>query len=426
MRKQTGTRLVVRRDFFSVGAVAFALFLAALLGIAPPRLNAQVGPSSDPVPLIIILTRLDKNDEPGAERLMKDNLPVMKKRLEETIAAWDEKFDELGRSGATAGHDVHTEVLQQFIDEVTRYEKLFTLYKRITNDENLYKRAEARRLRFEGAYYTHYGEDVCGEELNWDEAQRRYNVSLERLGAAFALAKEVNDIRLMASIKNNQGSTLIRLVQPEKAVEAYQEGMRYANQLPGEMYKGLVNLNLGNTYVWIGDPETSLKFSQPAMASFKKMGRGTWQANAMMNIANAYLREKKFSDAWESMRVALELAKQSGEDRVRGRALLNLGMVGLQLKKPDTVAMVKEGLDWYEKEGSDVYTTIEKEAVRQDGLRLLSRIARQNGDQAEAEKYDKQYFESLGPDPERYGKLRNSPCFAIYQARPAGELKAQK
>ena len=41
MRKQAGTRLDVRRDFLSVGTIAFALFLAGLLGIASPRLNAS-------------------------------------------------------------------------------------------------------------------------------------------------------------------------------------------------------------------------------------------------------------------------------------------------------------------------------------------------------------------------------------------------
>lgn len=420
---QSGNRGLIGRVSAFRNSTALAVCITCLLATGQIPLKAQVGPSSDPVPLVIILTRLDKGDVAGAERLMSDNLPVMKQRLEEVIKGFDEKFDELGRSGATAGHDVHTEVLQQFIDEVTRYEKLFDVYRRLSGDQTLYKRVEARRMRFEGAYYTHYGEDVCGEELNWEEAQRRYNKALELLNGAFAIAKEVNDVRLMASIKNNVGSTFIRLVQPEKAVQAYEEGMRYANQLPGEMYKGLVNLNLGNTYVWIGEAEKSLRYSQPALASFKKMGRGTWQANAQMNIANAYMRQQKFSDAWESMRVALELAKQSGEDRIRGRALLNLGMVGVQLKKPEATAMIQEALDWYAKEGKDVYTTIEREAVQQDGLRFLSRIARDNGDQAAAEKYDKQYFESLGPDPDRYGKLRASPCFAIYKGRPAGELK---
>ncbi len=426
MLDKTATAQFSWRNSFPLGSAALFACAVAWLAIPPVFLIAQVGASPDPVPLVIILAKLDKGDEAGAARLMKDNLPVMKKRLDELIASYDNKFDELGRSGATAGHDVHTEILQQFIDEVTRNEKLFAIYRSLTHDENIYKRIEARRLRFEGAYYTHYGEDVCGEELNWEEAQRRYNVSIDKLNAAFAIAKEVNDVRLMASIKNNIGSTYIRLVQPEKAVQAYEEGMRYAIQLGGEMYKGLVNLNLGNTYVWIGEPEKSLQYSQPALASFKKMGRETWQANAMMNIANAYLREKKFSDAWETMRVALELAKQSGEDRIRGRALLNLGMVGVQLKKPDAIALVQEGLDWYEKEGSDVYTTIEKEAVRQDGLRMLSRIARQNGDDAAAKKYDQQFFESLGSDPDRYGTLRASQCFAIYQARPAGELSTGK
>src|ERR1039458_7417822 len=104
------------------------------------------------------------------------------------------------------------------------------------------------------------------------------------------------------------------------------------------------------------------------MASFKKMGRGTWQANAQMNIGNAYMREQRFSSAWESLRVALDLAKQSGEDRVRGNALMNLGMAAFQLKKPEAAALIQEGLEWYAKEGAEVYPSIEREVVRQDGL----------------------------------------------------------
>ena len=416
MQKKAGIRIYL-------SAILLAL-VAGAVGIGVSKLSAQLAPSPDPVPLVIILARLDKGDMAGAERLMSDNLPVMKRRLEETLAGFDQKFDDLGRSGATAGHDVHTEILQQFIDEVTHYEKLFDVYRRLTNDETLYKRAEARRLRFEGAYYTHYGEDICGEALNWEEAQRRYHISLDRLEAAFALAKEVNDVRLMASIKNNVGSTFVRLVEPDKAVQAYQEGMRYASQLPGEMYKGLVNLNMGNAYVWIGDPDKSLGYSQAALASFKKMGRETWQANALMTIGNAYMRQNKFSDAWETIRVALEMAKQSGEDRIRGRALLNLGMVAIRLKKPEGLSLIKEGLDWYEKEGFDVYTTIEKEAVRQDGLRMLSQLERDSGNEAAAEQYDKEYIQSLGPDPDRYKTLRESPCFAIYKAQPKGRLTA--
>lgn len=313
----------------------FVLVLVTwLLGTAAVRLEAQAPPSADPMPLVVILTRAEKGDVPGAERLMRDNLPVEKRRLEETLAQFDQKFDDLGRSGATSGRDVHADVLEKFLDEVRRYEKLFDIYRRVSGDGVLLKRVDARILRFEGAYYTAYGEDACGEGLRWAEAEKRYTTAMERLQAGFDLAKEVNDLRLMASAKNNMGSTLIRLVEPEKAIQAYEEGLRYASQLPGEMYKGLVNLNLGNTYVWIGQPETSLHYSESAMASFRKMGRGTWQANAQMNIGNAYIRERKFSTAWESLRVALEMAKQSGEDRVRGRALLNLGMVAFQLKRP--------------------------------------------------------------------------------------------
>jgi tetratricopeptide (TPR) repeat protein len=343
---------------------------------------------------------------------------VQKRRLEEKLAEFDQKFDELGRSGATGGNDVHTAVLQEFIDEVRRYQKLFDLYRELSNDETIHKRAQARTLRFEGAYYTHFGEGACGNDLNWELAQERYRTALEKLDAAFALARETNDTRLMASAKFNIGSTWVRLIEPEKGIQAYEEAMRYAQQLGTDMYPGLINLNLGNTYVWIGDPVKSLGYSEASLAAFRRLGRGTWQANAAMNIGNAYIRQQQFSNAWENLSLALELAKQSGEDRIRGRALLNLGMAAWQLKRPEAAALVQEALDWYAGDGKAIYMAIEREAVAQDGLRLLSQIAKDNGDEAKAEEYNRRFFETIGSDPERYGALRSSPCFEIYKARP--------
>ena len=187
-----------------------------------------------------------------------------------------------------------------------------------------------------------------------------------------------------------------------------------------------MRLNLGNTYVWIGKPEESETYLQPALGAFRRMGRGTWEANALMTIGNAYLQEKKFGNAWETLRLAVERAKQSGEDKVRGRALLNLGMAALALEKREAIPLIEEALDWYSRQGPEVYVPIEREAILQDGYLLLRRAAEQGGDETAAKKYQRQFFESLGPDPDRYGTLRASPCFAIYKARPVQEKPSSR
>ena len=381
-------------------------------------LEAQVEPSSDPVPLVILLTKLDQGDVAGAERLMGENLEVVKQRLEGVLGELDRQFDQLGRYGATSGHEVHTEVLENFLEDVGRYKKLFEVYRDLSGDEVLYKRIEARRLRFEGALYTHAGEDECGDHLDWEEAQRLYNLALERLEAGFALAEEVEELRVMVSAKNNMGSTFIRMVQPDRGLAAYQEALDLATRMGGNMYPGMVRMNIGNTHVWVGDPDLAMEYLEPALEAFQRMGRGTWQANAMLTIANVHMRQGDFDSAWESLGVTLELATQSGEDRVRGRVLMNLGMAGLQLKKPEAMAFVQEGLEWYAGPNGQVYPDIEREVMQQDGLRLLSRVARETGDEALAEQYMKEFYESVGPDPERYEVVRASPCFAIYKAMP--------
>lgn len=415
-------------DFLNVARVFLTRILLWLVLpiLSAALLAAQIPPSNDPAPLAIVLTRLERGDTEGAARLLKENLPVTRSRLEGVLEEIDRKFDEAGRFGATSGHGVHEDVLQQLLDGNNRYEKLFALYRTLSGDDKPYKRFEARKLRIEGAFYTHAGEDVCGDTLDWVEAQRQYRTALERLEAGFALAKEVNDLRIMASAKINMGSTLVRLVEPERAIEAYNEGMRYADQLPGEMYKGMVRMNLGNTYVWTQQPDRSLTYSQPALESFKKMGRGTWIANVLLTIGNAQLEQKKFSSAWETFRLTLDMAIQSGEDRVRGQVLLNLGTAAWQLKKPEAASYIQEAMEWFKGPQGEVYTALQREVVAQDGLRLLSWMAKEKGDDAAAEKYNKQFLESLGSDPDRYHKLRSSPCYAIYQARSSSQPTAQK
>lgn len=403
-----------------------ALGAAALFVVLETRrAGAQAVPSEDPVPLIILMNKLNRGENDDAERLMKDNPPVIKKRLEELIDQRDTRFDELGRFGATSGHDVHKEVLDQFIAENLRYRKLFELYRKVAGDEHLFKRFEARRLRYEGAFLTHDGEDLCGEELKWEEARKHYEQALERLEAGFAIAREINELRVMASAKINIGSTLIRMLETERAIAAYNEGMRYADQLPGELYRGMVRLNLGNTYVWTVEPEKAFTYAQDALASFKKMGRGTWQSNALMVIGNAQMEQKNFASAWETLSMALDVAKQSGEDRVRGKALMNLGAAAAQLKRPEAAEYIQEAQAWYRSHG-EVFTQIERETVAQDGLLMLSRIYEQAGNKAEADRYRNEYFQAVGADPERYKEVRNSPCYALYKANPANKTPAPK
>ncbi len=306
--KATANRVHYRRT-----RILAVLFLSWCVGYSPGWnsnfLEAQITPSSDPVPLMIMLTKLDQNDVAGAERLMGENLEVVKQRLEGVLGELDQKFDHLGRYGATSGHEVHTEVLENFLEEVGRYAKLFDVYRRLSGDDVLYKRIEARRLRFEGALYTHAGEDACGDHLDWEEANEFYNLALQRLQAGFVMAEEVDELRVMVSAKNNMGSTLIRMVQPDRGLAAYQEALRLANQLGGDMYPGMIRMNLGNTHVWVGEPDLSMAYLEPALAAFKRMGRGTWQANALLTIGNVYLRQGKFSSAWETLGVALEVSK---------------------------------------------------------------------------------------------------------------------
>ncbi|MBI3934430.1 MAG: hypothetical protein HY316_07030 [Acidobacteria bacterium] len=402
---------------FWTAALAMGVFLTL---VCATRLAAQAGPSPDPAPLIILQSKLDHGQVEDAERLMKDNLVVTKERLEKLLEERDARFDELGRFGATSGHEIHKEVLDQFLEENTRYTKLYDLYREVSGDDVLFKRFEARRLRYEGAFFTHDGEDICGDQLNWEEAQKHYRQALERLDAAFALAKEVNDTRLMASAKMNMGSTLIRLLEPSKAIEAYTEGMRYADQLPGEMYKGLMRLNLGNTYIWIVEPEKSLEYAQSALASFKKMGRGTWQANALMVIGNAQMEQKQYSSSWETMRAALDMAIQSGEDRVRGKALLNLASLAMMLNRPEAADYIRQAMDWFQSHG-EVYTQLERETVQQDGLLGLSRIVERAGDSELASKYRREFAELMSSNPHRYEQLRSSPCYALYKAMPSNK-----
>ncbi|MBI1956727.1 MAG: tetratricopeptide repeat protein [Acidobacteria bacterium] len=393
----------------------------ALLGLwsLPAVAQApQPHTEEDPAMARILLWQLDRGETAKAERLLRANLPQVEKRLEEMIQEIDRERDIAGRFGAVSiwfgpGWG-------ELAAKTQHYEKLFDFYRRISGNENLYKRFEVRKLRVEGAHYTNQGETTCGTNLDWEGAQKLYRQAIDSLEKAFLIVREQKDFRMMASIKDNIGSTQIRLLHPQEALRAYMEGLPYADQLDGDLYKGLLRLNLANVYVWIGEPERALPYAQEAINIFRKIGRGTWEANAMMTLGNAYLRQQKFSSAWETLHLTLQKAQQSGEYRVYGRTLMNLGAAGLQLKKQESQSLLEQGVAWY-KEDNEIYPAIEREAVLQDGLRLLSQLSQQAGKQSQGEQYIKEYLEMLGSDPNRYQTLRQSPCFAIYMARPVAE-----
>lgn len=409
-------QLLFRKLRFTAAAGCFL----ALATIPAP---AQGPSEEDPALVPILVWQLERGDTEAAEQLLKENLSRIKPHLEAVLREIDRQFDIVGRFGAVS---IRFGPGYNELEEFDRkHEPVFDLYRRLSRDETLYKQFEARKLRVDGAHLTNTAENLCGEDLDWDQAKGLYETAVERLNAAFALAREQNDLRMMASAKTNLGSTLIRLGKPKEAFEAYQEGLRYAEQMPGDLYKGLFRLNLANAYVWVGDSERALPYSREALAIFRRIQRGTWEANALMTMGNAYLRQQRFADAWETLHLTLEVARQSGEHRVYGRALLNLGMAGLQLKKPEATALVEEALAIYKKD-TEVYPSIEREVILQDGLRLLSQIARQAGDEALAEARMKQFFETMGADPDRYNTIRQNPCFEIYQARPASQYQTAR
>ncbi|OFV96532.1 MAG: hypothetical protein A3F68_02670 [Acidobacteria bacterium RIFCSPLOWO2_12_FULL_54_10] len=408
-----------RYSVFYVGSTVLVLWISMFSFLAIPA-PAQAPSDSDPALIYILLWQLDRGDTAKAEKLLRENLPQMEKRLEQVLPEIDQDFDIVGRFGAVSIRfgPGYTE-----LDAKTnRYEKLFSLYRKVTGNDNLYQRFEVRRLRIDGAHLTNEAENICGRQMNWDEARALYVKALENLEAAFPIAQNLKDSRMMASVKNNIGSTQLRLLNPEKALESYMEGIRYADQLQGDLYKGLLRLNVANVYVWIGQPDKAIPYAQEALEIFRKIGRGTWEANALMTLGNAYLRQQKFATAWETLNLTLQVAQKAGEYRVYGRTLLNLGVAGLQTKMPDSKSYLEQALKWYQ-EDDEIYPSIEREAVLQDGLRLMSQIAQQAGNSAQSEQYTKQYLELLGADPNRYQTVRQSPCFAIYMGRPVAENK---
>src|SRR3990170_298267 len=149
-----------------------ALLLVSLLGLLentavysqnrslPPVLSEE-----DPAFIRILLWQLERGEAVRAEEILKANLARIKPRLEAVISDIDREFDILGRFGAVSIYfgpgygDLET--------SNERYQKLFAMYRRLSGDESLYKRFEARRLRVEGAHFTNQGEIECGDHLDW-------------------------------------------------------------------------------------------------------------------------------------------------------------------------------------------------------------------------------------------------------------------
>jgi len=168
----------------SLKSVIAILLMALLWPLENTVVYSQTRPSppvlseEDPAFIRILLWQFERGEAVRAEEILKANLARIKPRLEAVIAEIDREFDILGRFGAVSIYfgpgygDLETSNEQ--------YEKLFDLYRRLSGDEDIYKRFEARKLRVEGAHFTNQGEIECGDQFH---TMSRVARSIEHLGA---------------------------------------------------------------------------------------------------------------------------------------------------------------------------------------------------------------------------------------------------
>ena len=160
----------------------------------------------------------------------------------------------------------------------------------------------------------------AGDTDDFDAALRHYTAALEKARALSDKAGEAEALR-------QAGNVFLRLGQPPKAAEFFEQALPLFRQAGDKAGEAKVLNSIGVFYNTTGQPQKALEFYQQALPLFRQVGNKVGEANALNNIGIFYKTTGQPQKALEFFQQALPLHRQAGDKEGEARDLGNIGVV---------------------------------------------------------------------------------------------------
>ncbi len=189
--------------------------------------------------------------------------------------------------------------------------------------------------------------------------QERFSSALNQLHAADRLLAHADDPWRLYRTRRLLGDAQYRLASYELAAHSYLQALDALRRAIAEqdsrtrrLAEGHLEVVLGNTHRAIGDTEQALADYRHAGAIYEREGYALGAAGVELNIANILADEQRNAEAVTSLRAALKVARELGNEGFERLVLTNLAGCLIELGKLDEArALLEKAQDLAEQSG---------------------------------------------------------------------------
>jgi CHAT domain-containing protein len=158
--------------------------------------------------------------------------------------------------------------------------------------------------------------------------------ALEYDNQALSIRREIGDHSGESSTLSNIGLAYDDIGQPEKALEYYNQALPIEREVGDRQGEETTLNNIGSVYLSIGQPQKALEFLNQALLIEREVGARDGEASTLNNIGGAYHEIGQPQKALEYYNRALPINRELDDRDGEATTLSNIGLVYSNIGQP--------------------------------------------------------------------------------------------
>lgn len=162
---------------------------------------------------------------------------------------------------------------------------------------------------------------------------------IEVLDGAVSLAQEIKSNELATGAYNSLGRCANRLGQKQKAIDYFQQALRFKREIPGDggsiLDQATLLTNIARVYMSLGQHNRALDYNRQAAQLFGTLNFPKAILNNLFTTGLIQLSLKNYEKAKEAFNGALKISEESKAQVSEALVLHHLGVIETALERPE-------------------------------------------------------------------------------------------
>ncbi|NOU47006.1 MAG: tetratricopeptide repeat protein [Bacteroidales bacterium] len=230
-------------------------------------------------------------------------------QLKESVICWDSSLRYFEKTGKTKEIGNVSNNLGVAHSDLGNYQKSVDYYLKCLT----MKRLEADSISV-GHTYNNLG------TIYYD--LRAYNEAQPYFEKAKTIAQQFNDTESFIIATNNIGLIYTELHQFTEALRSFKESIKHAHKNEDLSGLAVATENIGNVFMFQEQSDSALKYFYEAQRIYTNLGQKN--GSNFLGIGRSWHLKGEYDKALKSFHEALEIAQQSGDQKIKTDALRNI------------------------------------------------------------------------------------------------------